>query len=87
MKFYSNKKLAEDAYKKLWKEYRIIEEILLGELDETVIMGRTPEGEVINAFLKHGMVPEFREDFDTQIERPTMRSRLTDDRRIRQEVR
>ena len=76
LKFFNKREKAVEVYRGLWKEYRIIEELLLGELDETVIMGRTPEGEVIEAFLKHGMNPELREDYDTQTESPSVKGRL-----------
>lgn len=75
-KFYNTEKQAKTVYAKLVREYKIVEELLIGELDECVIMGRTPQGEVINAFLQHGLQPENREAYEAEIEQPTIKSKL-----------
>lgn len=78
--YYNTEEVAEDCYKRLLKEYALVEELLLGELDEMVIMARSDEGQVIKAFLKHGMNPELREDYDSENDTPTVGSRLTEER-------
>lgn len=75
-KHYNNEEITKTIYKGLVREYKIIEELIIGELDECVIMGRTPNGEVIKAFLLHGLNPEIREEHDIETSRPTIKEKL-----------
>lgn len=79
--FYNTKEKAKLVYRGLWKQYRMIEELLLGELDETVIMGRTDQGQVIEAFLEHGMHPSSREEYESRVDIPDGKSRLMEENR------
>lgn len=77
-RFYNTEEKAKEVYRGLVEEFKIIEELLIGELDECVIMGRTPQGEVINAFLKHGLQPESRDTYDLEVDKPTARQKATE---------
>lgn len=73
---YNTETKVEEVYNGLLNEYNIVEELLLGELDESVLMSRTPNGEVIKAFLMHGLNQESREQYDLNNEKPTISNKL-----------
>jgi hypothetical protein len=58
---------AEKVYRLIWKIYKDIEELLLGEIDEMVIISRAGKGEVTKAMLLHGRTKEEREEFDSEL--------------------
>lgn len=75
---YNTEDQAKRVYAQLVREYKIVEELLLGELDECVIMARTPEGDVIKAFLQHGLNPENRDSYDIETEQPNIKRKLNE---------
>lgn len=65
-KTFKNTKKVEQAEQELNKEYEMIRILLQAELDEMVIMGRTPKGEVIRAFLVKGFSPDEKEEYENE---------------------
>lgn len=61
-----NEQYAIRVYNSILKVYTDIEELLLGELDEMVIISRAGKGEVTRAMLLHGRTREEREEFDNE---------------------
>lgn len=78
---YNSEEKARRVHEGLKREYEVIQELIIGELDECVIMGRTPRGEVINAFLKHGLQQEEREMLDIETEKPELKNLLRERKR------
>lgn len=74
--YYNTDEKAKEVHKGLQREYNLIEELIIGELDECVIMGRTPQGEVIKAFLQHGLNEGSREIYDVETENPSMGKKI-----------
>lgn len=70
MKVYNDEKKVEAISKGLAKEFAIIEEIMICELDEVAIMARSMKGEVITAFLQVGATPEHRLDISESNKAP-----------------
>lgn len=54
----------EKIQKALLAEFIIIKKLIIGELDEMVIMARSQKGEVINAFLNVGLNDGMRQEID-----------------------
>lgn len=73
---YNDEIKIEYIIKKITEQYLLIEELLLGELDEVVIMGRSPKGEVIGAFLKHGLNDDLRDGLNAEMKQSDMIERL-----------
>ena len=76
--FFNTQSKIDEIHEGLIKEYKVIEKLLLGELDETVIMGRTPKGEVIKALLRHGMTHAENQEHDGEIEKPTIGQKMNE---------
>lgn len=72
---------ATKIQEQLQREFLAIQTLLLGELDETVIMGRTTEGEVITAFLKHGLSPAIEQEYEDDTKNKTLLNKLTEKKR------
>lgn len=62
-----DKEEAKLILKQLQETFKRIERLLIGELDEIVIMTRAEGGKVINAILQHGLLGRDTEELDDMI--------------------
>lgn len=61
---FNNNDVINEVKIKLMSSFIEIEKLLLGEVEEMVIMSRAGKGEVTRAMLLHGRTKEEREEFD-----------------------
>lgn len=71
-----NEKYAKKCIKVLQKIYDDIEELLLGEIDEMVIISRAGKGEVTKAMLLHSRTKEEREEYEQNLGGNGMKDKL-----------
>lgn len=74
---YGNQK-ATQIHQRLKEDYEQIQTILLGELDEMVILSRAGKGQVTTAMLTHGRSKEERDEYDQQLKDQGIREKLTE---------
>lgn len=71
-----DREVAKAIRKQIIEEYRHIQEILLGELDEMVILSRAGKGEITTGMLMHGRGKDEREDFQKELGNQGMKEKL-----------
>lgn len=71
-----NKDYAEYAHKLMLKSFSDIQKLLLGEIDEMVIISRAGKGEVIKAMLMHGKTKEEQQEYEQTVDSDTVLGRL-----------
>lgn len=67
--------------KHLLQVYDDIEKLLLGELDEMVIISRAGKGNVIEAMLKHGKTKEVQEEYERSLESEGVMNKLKEEKK------
>ncbi len=72
---------AKRIYGEIKEIYKNVEMLLLGELDEMVIISRAGHGEVTKAMLMHGRTREEREEYEDEISDHGVRDRLMEKRK------
>jgi hypothetical protein len=63
-------------HQELTRTYNDIEELLLGELDEMVVMSRAGKGEVIRSMLKLNLGDKEREAYEAEMDEKSLGEKL-----------
>lgn len=72
------KEKAKQVQKAVKKIYRDIEKLLIGEVDEMVIISRADRGQVISSMLKHGKTKEELDEMESEMRPDNIKTRLTE---------